>query len=122
MWAKEKMLPIFFLTLTPSILILTHQQQAACENIVGKGEIACNKQFLLFTQCFLPNQIILSPTMFSTQSNNSISINIVAIFLFAAELEEPKIGISLKWLTTGSFLRSFNLRFVWNRVTQISIF
>ena len=24
------------------------------ENIVRKGEIACNKQFLLFSQCFLP--------------------------------------------------------------------
>ena len=24
------------------------------ENTVGKGEIACNKQFLLFSQCFLP--------------------------------------------------------------------
>ena len=24
------------------------------ENTVGKGEIARNKQFLLFTQCFLP--------------------------------------------------------------------
>ena len=24
------------------------------ENSVGKGEIACNKQFLLFSQCFLP--------------------------------------------------------------------
>ena len=24
------------------------------ENIVRKGEIACNKRFLLFTQCFLP--------------------------------------------------------------------
>ena len=24
------------------------------ENTVGKGEIACNKQFLLFPQCFLP--------------------------------------------------------------------
>ena len=26
----------------------------AVENIVGKGEIACNKQLLLFSQCFLP--------------------------------------------------------------------
>ena len=26
----------------------------AVENIVRKGEIACNKQFLLFSQCFLP--------------------------------------------------------------------
>ena len=24
------------------------------ENIVRKGEIACNKQFLLFSQCFPP--------------------------------------------------------------------
>ena len=24
------------------------------ENIVRKGEIVCNKQFLLFSQCFLP--------------------------------------------------------------------
>ena len=38
------------------------------------------------------------PTMFSTQSDNCILINFVHIFditsLFAAELEEPKIGIS----------------------------
>ena len=26
----------------------------AAENIARKGEIACNKQFLLFSQCFLP--------------------------------------------------------------------
>ena len=25
-----------------------------CGNIVRKGEIACNKQFLFFSQCFLP--------------------------------------------------------------------
>ena len=28
------------------------------ENNVGKGEIACNKQFLLFSQCFLPNTVL----------------------------------------------------------------
>ena len=39
-------------------IILTHQQQAAFENIVEKGEIARNKQFLFF------------PTMFLTQSDN----------------------------------------------------
>ena len=52
--------------------------------MVGKGEIACKEQFLLFPQCFLLNQIIVSP--------------FVHIFyllsLFAAELEKPKIGIS----------------------------
>ena len=34
------------------------------ENIVGKGEIARNKQFLRFPQCFLLNQIIASPGIF----------------------------------------------------------
>ena len=38
------------------MLILMHQQQIAFENIVGKGEIAHNEQFLLFPQCFVLNQ------------------------------------------------------------------
>ena len=38
-----------------------HQQQTALENIVGKGKIARNKQFLLVPQYFLLNQIIVSP-------------------------------------------------------------
>ena len=60
-----------------------HQWQTAFENIVGKEEIACNKQFLLFSQCFLLDQNILSPI-----------VNIFDIIsLFAAELEEPKIGM-----------------------------
>ena len=29
------------------------------ENIVRKGEIACNKQFLLFSQCFLPYTVLI---------------------------------------------------------------
>ena len=60
-----------------------HQQQTAFEKIVGKREIACNEQFLLFSQCFLPSQIILS------QSVHTFDIT----SLFAAELEEPEIGI-----------------------------
>ena len=55
---------------------------------MGKGEIARNKQFLLFTQCFLLNQIIVS-----------LFVHIFYfISLFAAELKEPKIGISDKVL------------------------
>ena len=42
-------------------LILTHRQQTAFENIVGKEEIARYEQFLLFPQCFLLNQKIASP-------------------------------------------------------------
>ena len=66
------------------MLILMHQEQTAFENIVGKGEIACNKQFLLFPQCFLLNQISVSPF-----------VHIFDILsLFVVELEESKIGIS----------------------------
>ena len=61
-----------------------HQQQTAFENIVGKENIARNEQLLLFPQCFLSNQKIISPF-----------VNIYDIIsLFTAELEEPKIGIS----------------------------
>ena len=60
------------------------QQQTAFENMVGKGEIACNKQFLLFPQSFQLNQINLYPFVHIYD----------IISLFAIELEGPKIGIS----------------------------
>ena len=66
------------------MLILTHQQQTAFENIVGKGEIALNEQFLLFPQCFLLSQILVSPFVHIFD----------LISLFTTELEKPKIGIS----------------------------
>ena len=58
---------------------------------MGKGEIAHNEQFLLFPQCFPQNQIIVH--IFDV------------ISLFAAEFEEPKIGISRKGLNS-KFLKS----------------
>ena len=60
-----------------------HQQDTAFKNIVGKEEKACNKNFLHFPQCFLLNQILVSPSVHFFD----------IISLFAAELEEPKIGI-----------------------------
>ena len=68
----------------------THfQQQTSFENIVRKGKIAHNEQFLLFPQCFQLNWITVSP-----------HVHIFDILsLFAVELEEPKIGISGKRLT-----------------------
>ena len=50
---------------------------------MGNEEIALNEQFLLFPQCFLLNQKIVSPFV--------IIFDIIS--LFAAELEEPKIGM-----------------------------
>ena len=55
---------------------------------MGKGEIAHNEQFLLFPQCLLLDQIIVSPFVYIFD----------IISLSAAELEEPKIGISGKGL------------------------
>ena len=49
----------------------------------GKEEIARYEQFLLFPQCFLLNQITATP----------IAHNFDMIYLFTAELEEPKICI-----------------------------
>ena len=63
-------------------------RKTAFESILGKEEIARNEQFLLFPQCFLLEQIILSPF-----------VHIFAIIsLFAYELGESKIGISGKGL------------------------
>ena len=70
------------------MLVLTHQQQIAFENILNKGEIAHNEQFLLSQQCFLPKQIIVSPF-----------VHVFAIISsFPAELEERKTGTSGKGL------------------------
>ena len=71
-----------------------HQQQTAFENIVGKEEIAHYEQFLLFSQCFLLSQVIVSSF-----------VHIFDISSFAAELEEPKIGLSGKGLRTVMILR-----------------
>ena len=68
--------------------ILMYQQHTVFENIVGKGEIAHYEQFFLFPQCFLLNQIIVSPFVHIFD----------IISLFAAKLEEPKLGISGKGL------------------------
>ena len=65
---------------------MTHQQQTAFENIVGKGEIAHYEQFLLFPQCFLFNQILYPIRPYIVSS-------------FAAEFKEPKIGMSCNGLT-----------------------
>ena len=53
------------------------------KNIVGKEEIARYEPFLLLPKCFLLNRIIEPPFVHIFD----------IIFLFAAELEEPKIGI-----------------------------
>ena len=55
---------------------------------MGKEEIACNEQFLLFPQCFLLNEKLAS------QFVNIYDI----ISLFTAESEKPKISMRGKGL------------------------
>ena len=45
---------VFVYPITAQCYILTHQRYIAVENNVRKGEIACNEQLLLFSQCFPP--------------------------------------------------------------------
>ena len=40
--------------------ISTHSRYITVENIVRKGEIACNKQFHFFSQCLLPYMALTS--------------------------------------------------------------
>ena len=56
-------LPLFFAKVEPwyaikpfpkQALVFKYLQHKSFENTVGKGEIARNEHFLLFSQCFLP--------------------------------------------------------------------
>ena len=67
---------------------MKHQQQKILKTLWEKGKLLLKKQLLHFPQCFLLNQIIVSPF-----------VHIFDIMsLVAFELEEPKIGISGKGL------------------------
>ena len=44
--------------ITTQYCILTHWRYIAVQKIVRKGEIACNKQFLLFSQCFVTYMVL----------------------------------------------------------------
>ena len=63
-----------------------HQQQTAFENIVGKGEIARNEQFLLFPQCFLLNEKIVP----------HLSIFLTSYFYLLLNWKSPKLAYEVK--------------------------
>ena len=92
--AKGRLKPKIHLTLYSIDTHFDTSTTEAFENIVEKEEIARNEQFLLFPQCFLLYQVIVSPFVHIFD----------IISLFATELEEPKIGISGKWLNVYSKL------------------
>ena len=63
-----------------------HQQQTPFENIVRKGEIARNDQFLLLPQFFQLNQVTVSSFVHTFD----------IISLFAIKLEVPKLAYLVK--------------------------
>ena len=74
-----------------------HQQQTTFENIVGKKKLLVTSNFFFFPQCLLLDQKIVSPFVNIFES----------ISLFAAELEEPKIGMRGKGLPLLSHYSGF---------------
>ena len=46
------------------------------EKIVRKGEIACNKQFLLFSQCFLPYMAVIFHFQYTLKCRLHIAHNV----------------------------------------------
>ena len=67
----------------------THFEISTTDSFWKHSGKRTNERFLLFPQCFLLNQIIVSPFVHIFDT----------ISLFSTELEEPKIGISGKGLT-----------------------
>ena len=79
---------------------------------MGKEEIARNQQFLLFPPCFLLNQIIVYPFVHIFD----------IISLFAAEFEEPKIGILGKELRSNfHYLSHINVK-IYIQVCNLTLY
>ena len=53
-----------------------HIRYIAVENIVRKGEIACNKQFFVFSQCFLPYIALTFLFQMHFQMSSAICFNL----------------------------------------------
>ena len=85
-----------------------HQQQAAFENIVGKGEIAHKEQFLLFPQCFLLHYINVSRFVHI--------FDIVSIFYLNLKSLKGLTAKAISWLSVTHVFPGF-LKTV---LTQIS--
>ena len=73
-----------------------------CGNIVRKGEIACNKQFLLFSPCFIP----------CTALNFSFQMHFKMSSAICVNLDQSKIllsGNGLRYRDGSLFSKQLNL-------------
>ena len=72
LWEKEK-------------LLIKGEFSKGVENTVGKGEIACNEQFLIYPQCFQKTCSANTLKTLTLQVNSAIfmKFNIYAVFQFS---------------------------------------
>ena len=95
------------------------------KNIVRKGEIACNKQFLLFSQCFLPYLALI----FHFKSTLKCFLQFVSVWtslkfcrrVMVNSLPNDKIFDKPKFkvLADDKIIVPLRLRFVFRRIENI---
>ena len=92
------------LTLSKQALVFTYLQYKSFENSVEKGEIAHNKQFLLFLQCFLPSWRTFSQChRFYPFPNKPWFLRIYSTILLKTQWEKEKLLVTSNF----SFLQCF---------------
>ena len=79
------------------------------ENNVRKGEIICNKLFLLFSQCFLPYTVFIFH--FKCMLHLKMS-SAVCFYLDQSKIVSPGNGLTLSQTTN---FRLFQIERVWRR-------
>ena len=92
-----------FVPISTRYRVLTHERYTciAVENIMRKGEIACNKQFLLFSQCFL----LYMALNFHFECTLKCRLQFVSIW---TSLKFCRLVMG-QWHIRGQFLNPFNV-------------
>ena len=94
-----------------------YQRYIAVENIVRKGEIACNKQFLLFSQCFLLYMILF----FLIKCDLTLSQTSLGFYVSAVERLLKTLWEKEKLLVTSNFCFSRSVFFQFGELSAIII-
>ena len=82
-----------------------------------KGEIACNKQFLLFSQCFLPYMAVIFHFKCALKLSSAICFN-----LDQSELLSSGNGLTLSQLTKYKFKLMAFADHKFNGVIKLMVF
>ena len=80
-------------------------QYKSSENIVGKGEIALNEQFLLFPQCFLPYVALIFSFEMHFKMSSAICFNLDQSKILSSGNELIHYGDAFSRLSTKAGLQ-----------------